>query len=1118
MSNNEIYESLKQSLIDKADEINNSLEVDISKKHSDELSKLREYFTEVSDARKELDDLVENLYITRHNVYSSMLSASVARYYAKKMKTSLDTLNNFINAKNALNVTSTTSSLGKKFLEISDILNNINNVPETQGDNILTSLRAKANDLQDSLKKAAKALGYSENISVSISATSTDKDTSEDAITTTDSLYGYDDGTIINEPDGTRAIKVNKTITPGCKAYSFSDDKGYFTASVMLDKDISTVETEKAIEQFSLELNNDLLLEDGSSSAPYLIYTKDDMVNKGMYDCDGDTYYRLMADIEVLAPENLVLNDEREFFGTFDGNFHTIKTNYPFFNIVSGDIKNLVIEVVEGRKVTSTAAYSNPYLLSAGGLNIEELSRHRIELNGSVTNCKAIIKGDPRTYKYGNTSGETLIDITDRAYLSSKEVVFQLYAVTDKDCAYRHKIDITPTTRKKMKTCKLLYDENPNSLSEQTEIEKYYKEGTQATAKPLIEAGSTLSISSTGDSNFILEDSVYKYQTSSTFGDGSIKDVFFTLDEASKKFKLIGEVSIDETVAKVNLSGSIKPASSSVLIELDKNYATIFNMAELVSALKNATMESLKWEGNKFGNLDCYKSYPADVISNLVATTQLTLQEFRKQADETITQELKQLNSFKDSYTSFETFRQTNDSNYTDTYILGLNNDASTITGYIDSLESTNEDYETSPTKTYITDAIERFDSDSYNVFMSLADSVETIEKYIDTYSPFFKIDSNYSDRAKLMMDTFDAALKSSECTLPQYTRPFAMWSEKVKTYSDDGIFSFILMYIAQELGMNMNNYSVLESSSDANMFRRLFNHALRESLNKKLFDTRIVSDSLIEVLDAEKFLMENYNLRVIDRANYESSPSSLKSLVKELSSFDYIDLGLLLKDTMNSKDLTLLKNYVKTIFIKEIYSDKSKALDKIIDINYILNNSELTFKSILLKIIFKELVYSIYHINLNKENSIFNSDELETLKIISGIWTGIYRKEEDNYILVEANEEFDSSAEYYTYNCGEYSRINLTSIPNRADTSREEDMLYKYIAVWCFYNNDSNNFIIALKNDKSDLYQFLLNPDRTIITREEEEEELSFWEKLLRLFRLIWNKIKSIFGFGSEV
>jgi hypothetical protein len=72
----------------------------------------------------------------------------------------------------------------------------------------------------------------------------------------------------------------------------------------------------------------DWLNGEGTQDHPYLIYTAEELNAVGLFECDWDKHFRLMADIDlndhVAGPFNVIGKWARPFTGVFDGNGHTI--------------------------------------------------------------------------------------------------------------------------------------------------------------------------------------------------------------------------------------------------------------------------------------------------------------------------------------------------------------------------------------------------------------------------------------------------------------------------------------------------------------------------------------------------------------------------------------------------------------------------------------------------------------------------------------------------------------------------------------------------------------------------------------------------------------------------
>jgi hypothetical protein len=157
----------------------------------------------------------------------------------------------------------------------------------------------------------------------------------------------------------------------------------------------------------------DVLQGNGSELDPYLVYTADQLNMIGLFLCEWDKYFKLMADIDLSGftgtEFNIIGEWRNAFTGVFDGNDHTI-SNFAytstatsfigfFGNVSQCEIKNLGlidpnVDAGTGSKVgslvgqinggTITNCYAEGGNVSGTGLSVGGL----VGLNtGTISNC-----------------------------------------------------------------------------------------------------------------------------------------------------------------------------------------------------------------------------------------------------------------------------------------------------------------------------------------------------------------------------------------------------------------------------------------------------------------------------------------------------------------------------------------------------------------------------------------------------------------------------------------------------------------------------------------------------------------------------------------------------------
>lgn len=1091
---NEIYNTLRDTLLGQVTNVNNAAVASMGNSDDIEKETLRNIFKELITAREDTDKAVEELYTIRHKLYSSLLTANVSRYYSKNISELYNSLKKYIIAKNALNINNEKNSLSSIMLSISNILGDIyNNSSSYSIEDILqqtASLKKYTKTLSETLSNVSEELGYGKDFSFSLeleeTSTATDIELPVDY-----SLYGFSNNDIVSISNKNYMIK--RTTKPSCNGFTYINDdtKIPISGSIIFDTDVAF--EDKNIKNILVDISSGMVIENGSAEAPYLIHSIDDFKTKGVMNSSINTHFKLMSDIEVYS--DTYNNTNNILSGIFDGNYHTITTNYPFFNEILGTVKNLKIEIVE-----SETMLTNPLLIEPPF----------IKVSGMVTNVQIIYNGNP--HKNLQLSELTIdcseLTVYNELFSITTEIVINgnynpAIKLKGTSSQLQHvgicvsKID-ADATRPYGSDSRIVYL-NENSTSDY----QFDSKDSDTTGNPSIPAGTTYTLENIDEG----ENGEYIYSGSSTETNGLYLKMYLYNNKFSGSL-IFYNVDGTEIDLSVDISGNLYPLDSDKISAMDSTYKTIFSLAELIYVLSNAKPETLLWNYTDFPTSpksdSRYLSYKSNEIMSLVSTVSSNISNFLEDSSNNITDDLNTLNKYVSSFTQFESYRQSKDSNYSTDYTSTLTDAASLITGYIESIDSLDENYETSTYKADIENSIKELDSVSTKMISDLSFNIKRIEEFIDCYAPFFKIDDDYGSKAQKMMDAFDETLDVTDfVNIPNYIRKFNSWKETISKYSDGSIFNLILMYASQELGMCLNKYNILDASSTAECFRSLFNHAFTDSLKKCLFDDEVISENLLEILDSEKFIKEEYGISINTDVAQESISSVLKSLVKGISEFEYIDLTDYIKNRMNNNKVIDIERYVKTIFIQEIFRDKKISFEKIQEIMNCFDTTENNFKMVFLKAIYKKLLFDIYKSITEKMKttssykSIFSLDELNAIKQLTG--------SEMTTKLDESENSYDDSSE-------ENEPVIISEL-SEANIDIEKDILSKYLAVWNFYNNDSNSMIVFLEDKKNNgyLYNYLINSSRVSADRD-KEESLNFWEKTIKFFKDLWDKIVDIF------
>ena len=360
----------------------------------------------------------------------------------------------------------------------------------------------------------------------------------------------------------------------------------------------------------------------------------------------------------------------------------------------------------------------------------------------------------------------------------------------------------------------------------------------------------------------------------------------------------------------------------------------------------------------------------------------------------------------------------------------------------------------------------------------SLTDAEQAIKELgrkIDQYSPFYPLSTDYGAKLKSMLSIFHNAAhdtSGTNYTMPSKLRSYEKWSTDVSAYTGEGIYNLALIYIAQEIGMAANDYIL---NDDGSLFRKkfisIFNYALTDSIEKRLWASEAFDSRFSAVMNAQVILKDTYGLEAVENANYEKANTMLKALVPDLEEFDNIDISGIVSGSIliDSDQFNKLGYYCENIFIRWIF-ENDDWYSAIVKLNNLFNTVGLNFRTVLLKRFFEDSVIDICNNSETEEQDKLN-------------------------VIIE---------KFYSSSASEGSRVRNT-----------DDTISKYQAVYVFLYSQSNYMLDYFGTDSAvglAAYKTMVPDDVGESYISKKKDESSVVENIFNAFTSFWNAVSDAF------
>jgi hypothetical protein len=1067
----DIYEQLKNSLLSQATKLNDKTLNDqgTTLKDSAETDLLTS-FTNLTDIRKTANENMNKLYTKRLGIYENLVTGELANYYLTNSLADFKILKDYTSLASMLDM-SLGSALSNAMANLSTTLIQIQQNLGTSSD--ISSENAT------SIKKDSEYFNK-----VYLKLLDTFKYDSETKLNT--NTIDYSNTALSYSSDSYKLIDSSGNSLN--QSFILEDNNGLslnYSGDIAFSDDYNFIANPVSSSSITLNLNflKPYKIENGTESYPYLIYTADDFL-KILTETTEGKYYKLMADISLMTDDILTSNS---FSGTLDGNYHIIKSNYAFIKHLYGTINHTEMHIVASDKFYIAA-------MATGWMNIES--------GGTISNCKIVFDSFNGTIYRKTLLGYELITLSGGKIENTDIIFSDSYPLLNTgDNKIKIKIlgngtlkDIYIYNTKNADITIYISDDIKNNSKTSNLYYSYYN------------SGSTIKKATNNNSDFVLIDPSTDpyYLASNAKPIISVK----TIQISNNELKLSEQESTEDSLLSTSLnnstvykiyktSGIIKTSVSSdtpydivILLKYENKKIfyelsigltglPIFDTTGYLSQNGVTNIASLIYKYDvllAFARLNLL--YTTDISSinkdrlsyeiiNL-SDTQKAISNYLDTFSTVISEKASNILSYTTTYITLQSYRKSNDAAYDETYTSLIDSNFSSLNDTFSSmttLSSISSNYLTE-TMTTASDYITAISSNITTVIQEAVAGIKKIDRFYDLENVYFPDTNDITSSLESMITSvFEADNQVSNGTytffhLPDYLRDFDTFKEFFSSSYTGSDYMLLKLYIAQELGLNLNGYGLTKEDDISSAYIALENDMLISAIKAKCFIS-IFSDNLIYALQREDDLYTKLGLKVKEDYNSENLNSGIITIVPGFKDFDYIYLTDIIKKLeakiISSDNTTtpatysisidsnaiitaLTKekfNYIEFMLTKGLFENKATLAQKILELKSLLPTKEINFRTLVFGYCFYYLLSLIQQVN-DETKFIDNADMEEKL----------------------FGKQIDDEISAYL----------------------EEIAIYKY--VWQFYFNSGSSILLYMKDASSAFLKNITNSEKNYSTK----------------------------------
>lgn len=1108
-NNNLIYQEIKELLDKKTNNIISKHTENTTLNRSVEFNELKNEFNNVISNNDKLVEAFAQLYSVRHDVFECLLSVTIAKYYAKRIKGFSNNIAAVSQLAAVLGDIDITSPTG--IMQVLDTL--------TDALVRLTELdKANIDPTSEAYQKLLNLI----------------KDCCAELKNTSDVLKK-----LLNETMGENRFILRDTTNNVVGTMVFSDDYNPDNQ----DDEHANIRTNE-IKSVNLIFNELLTLEDGSEDYPYIIRNKqdwDDKIFSTERNCYG-SYYKLVNDIDIREPEKpkrkvglfailavvcpmvaLVAvavagivslfkkSKKKIFYGILEGNGHTITCNTIFIKELRGGLKNLRVKmeapisglgvdfILDGRKMEGMRSSNN---MGFGLIEHVELIRTKAD------DFKVLVRGNARVdglnYLAGSNPNNGKITFKSRDKdTDGLDLVFLKNIYGCKVKANEDDFDVendTPFAR-------FITDDNVvgipagtekvfesllfNEIDEESKMASYGSDAMMFLAYNLLS-----NLSKDEDGNFVVEQAdetdgeSYTSVTDNEFKDGIF---IFEFDHTLNITKMEnGEEITEEKTFSATLYGSW---TNTKRVEMSsKEAGSIMNMLAAIDALSKGS------KINDSGTIDTEGLDPDPDISKMVIDPifMLTLipelvdnlNKMKEQLDNTLSESYESIENLCSSFISIEEYRKLNDTNFDSDLTVELTNDFSNLLTTVQNSVTMEEIDSSFNLLQSVIDGVEKIENNSSSLLLGLGTTSQKLDTILETYMPFIPI--TYDDKNNIFnsLTIFDEAVRQDIddfIAIPKYIRRFNEWYSIVYEYIKDDAANLLMMFIAQELGLNLQEGSAFSKNPDAKEFRKLFNYAFRNSLKKCTIDPDLLSNIFKNAQLYKEQLKDDYGLDINEDSGKLLTDPLIIKIFPALKEIDNVNFEKFLIDDISLNERINLSRFTTVSILQELLRTQSSIITKINKAEDIFRTNTITLRDLYIKQSFYAALKTIINLvenNCSEENSSYlSSKDIEYIKKIIG----------NNYETLET-------------------------------------IINKYKYVWRFFFNSDDNMLLYIIRDAtksiegSELFNYLTNDNKQVLSYDDIEYDVSdentggynvsiFMTRISNWYKEQIEKIKNVFS-----
>ena len=1007
------------------------------------------------DKQCALNGKIKDIYQKRNEIYGNMITALTARYYSEKLVSTQSKLVNMKTIVASLNTSDRNdSSLEKALTAVQSICTIETGKDSTDIQGYIDTLHSHGNTFYDTFSNMKSALGYSEL-----------------DISSNGSIVGADNMYIIKDDD----ITIT-TVFKSNKSNLTATDIIYYNDSLNPDATISA--------DVTITTNNDIIIQDGTSEDPYLIYSYSDARNYSMLDTSTNTTkkFKLMQDINLDK-------DCDNISGSIDLNGHNITIYGRNLKISNASINGTGSIIIY-----NTYSYSYPIVTNT---NID--TNTNIKLVAATIASDIVIKNNNYVPLY-LTLGDSTCSV-DGCYVEFKsngvgtafenemfKILYETGTGTTTCAEYEYNYnDNDDKDCGKLKATENAHKDGNYSFFRNVYVPKVFSiEPTDPTpdiTNSIITAGKT--IHHISDSKITCSDNIYK--------------VIYTDNMDIFTYTKNGSVTINKSEELYNnWKTTIKEASDNTEKKEYNFFKSFSKQGSSTATLKKLNIynnDSLNSTGEYFRILiflaklsTCNKILVSRELKNASNGAYSSFDELYKlcnellalidDVSESLTNDISDytdyLNDYINSYSAVEAYRESNDEKYSTTYTENL----STIFQQVQSqysllnneeLSSENVDISSIASESEFQTYLEAFQHESLLLITAFVSSLLSLTKYIEGYTLFFGSDNKYADELENTIKIFNKGFTTnpnSSSYIFRYNsgiRNYETWKDELSKYTNDGVYGLTQLYIAQELGINMLSLPLNNNSDENTLLTMLVNDVIIRMYKKNLFINTL--SSKIDEFSYEKALNNTYNIYISETAKYEVIPSVITDIIQDVSKLNNLDVSSILlnvEDPIN----TSIGTYLDLILIKYIFKDRiaDNILSRINSLGSALESSYKNFKVLLLRYHFYKVVRELKktlsedtETNITFDNGsailLYGSDDMfvsakELLSKYIAVWLFKYYSEYSGRSALT----YLGSNDLLKYL---YKTDSITNLSNAVDTNKTwlENIKDKILELW-------NNFV----------------------------------------------------------